>query len=319
MHVVVTGGTGLIGSHLVDRLRARDDEVTVVSRDPTGGDQIGWDPDDPGSLVLPDTTDAVVHLAGAPIVGERWDENRKQAIRSSRVQGTQRVVEAVEAHGDIQHVVSGSAVGYYGDRGEEPLDEHAEPGEDFMAQVTQVWEAEARRLEGHEAVDVDPARIRTGTVLAEESGALPEMLNPFGFVKPFHWGMGGRLGDGQQWFAWIHVEDEVRAILHVLDEGLSGPFNLVAPGVVRNEQFTEALGEALGRPTPFPVPEFALRLVVGEVAEVLTASQRVRSDRLQETGFSFRYPQIRPALADLLGEEDAVPEERAREPEAALA
>lgn len=313
MHVAVTGGTGLIGSHLVDRLRDRGEEATVVSRDPEGAHEIGWDPGQPGSLELPASVDAVVHLAGAPIVGQRWTEEHKRAIRDSRVEGTQRVVEAVQDHGDVEHVVSGSAVGYYGDRGEERLPESADPGGDFLAEVTQEWEDTARPMrEDPDGPGV--AWIRTGIVASDEGGALAEMLNPLGPVKPFHWGLGGPVGSGEQWFPWIHVDDEVRAILFLLDERLEGPFNLVSPGIVRNETFTGAIGDTLGRPAKLPVPKLGLRLLYGEAADLLFASQRVVPERLEEEGFTFRYPDVHEALADLIG--DGEPEPAPRETEA---
>jgi uncharacterized protein (TIGR01777 family) len=314
MHVVVTGGTGLIGSHLVRRLRERGDEATVVSRNPEGSDEIGWDPGEEGSLELPAETDAVVHLAGAPIVGQRWTEDHKRAIRDSRVQGTRRVVQAVREHGDVDHVVSGSAVGYYGDRGEERLAEDADPGQDFLAEVTRSWEDEARPLsEDEQAPGV--AWIRTGIVLSTEDGALAEMLNPLGPVKPFHWGLGGPVGSGEQWFPWIHVGDEVRAITFLLDERLEGRFNLAAPGIVRNATFIDAIGDVLGRPTKLPVPKPALRLLYGEAADLLFASQKVVPDRLEDEGFTFRYPDVHEALEDLLGE-GSKPETEPREAQA---
>jgi uncharacterized protein (TIGR01777 family) len=317
MHVVVTGGTGLIGSHLVDRLRERGDGATVVSRHPEGPSQIGWDPSEPGSLTLPDATDAVVHLAGAPIVGTRWTENYKREIRDSRVEGTERVVEAITQHGEIDHLVSGSAVGYYGDRGDERLDESAPPGEDFMAGVAEAWEDRARQLGAKSNIDTGVARIRTATVLDDEEGALPEMLNPVGPIKPFHWGLGGPVGSGEQWFPWIHIDDEVRAILHILDERLAGAFNLVAPGIVRNKRFTKAIGDTLDRPAKLPVPEFALRMMYGEAADVLFVSQHVVPERLEETNFTFRYPEVQGALEDLIGPgEGGEPETPRREPEA---
>lgn len=299
MHVVLTGGTGLIGGALADRLTERGDEVTVVSRTP-GEDTIVWDPKTPGSLDLPDTTDAVVHLAGAPIVGQRWTEDYKREIRDSRVQGTRTVVEAIEDHGDVEQMVSASAVGYYGDRGEEELTEDADPGDDFLAEVCRDWEAQARELEDSDALAHGPALARTGIVLDPDEGALAQMLNPFWFVKPFHWGLGGKLGSGRQWFPWIHVEDEARAILHLLDERREGPFNLAAPSPVRNAEFTDALGDALNRPTPFPVPKFALQLLYGDAADLLYASQRVIPQRLDKSGFTFAHTDVREALRDLL-------------------
>jgi uncharacterized protein (TIGR01777 family) len=300
MHVTVTGGTGLVGTRLRERLEDRGDEVTVASRTPGGDDTIVWDPKTPGSLALSESTDAVVHLAGAPIVGKRWNEEYKKELRESRVQGTRTVVHAVRDHGDVEHLVSASAVGYYGDRGDETLTEEAAPADGFLAEICRDWEAEARKLEGDEALETDPALLRTGVVLDPDEGALAQMLNPFWFVKPFHWGLGGRVGDGQQWFPWIHVEDEVRAILHVLDERLGGPFNLAAPNPVRNAAFTKALGSVLGRPTKLPIPRLALKLLYGESASVLFASQRVIPERLEASGFTFEHPDVEEALADLL-------------------
>lgn len=302
MHVAVTGGTGLVGRHVVEKLEERGDEATVVSRSPDT-DQVGWAPKTPGSLTLPEEIDALVHLAGAPIVGERWTQAYKEELYESRVQGTQRVVEAVREHGAIDHVVSASAVGYYGDQGDQVLDEDAEPGDDFLAAVCQEWEAAAEPIAEDPDLDTGLTVIRTGVVLSLEEGALAQMLNPFAFVKPFHWGLGGPVGDGQQWFPWIHVEDEARAIIHLLDEEAEGTYNLAAPDVVRNERFTQALASALGRPAKLPIPKFALRVLYGEAASVLFASQRVTPDRLQADGFDFEHPDVDEALEDLLGQE----------------
>lgn len=274
--------------------------MTVVSRDPQG-DQVGWDPAEAGSLRLPETTDAVVHLAGAPIVGQRWTRAYKKEIRDSRVQGTRRVVEAVRDHGEVGHVVSGSAVGYYGDRGDEVLDEDAGPGEDFLAEVCQEWEVAAQPIRDDPDLDASLTWVRTGIVLDRQEGALAQMLNPFWFVKPFHWGLGGPVGSGRQYFSWVHVEDEARAIEHVLDEGIEGPVNVTAPNPVRNEAFVQALGDVLGRPTKLPVPKFALKILYGEAADVLFASQRVVPERLEASGFSFEYPNVEEALEALLG------------------
>lgn len=302
MHVVITGGTGLIGSHLVEALRDRGDEVTIVSREPSGPDQVGWSPKDPGSLTLPEPTDAIVHLAGAPIVARRWTQAYKDEILESRTEGTQRVVEAVREHGSVDHIVSASAVGYYGDRGDEVLAEDSSPGEDFLAEVCQAWEDTARPLQDDDALDTGVAWIRTGIVLSTEGGSLAEMLNPFWFVKPFHWGLGGPVGRGGQWFPWIHVEDHVRAVVHLLDEQATGPFNLVAPGIERNKTVMEAIGDVLGRPAKLPIPKFALWLMYGEAADVLFASQRAVPQRLEESGFEFEHPEVHAALEDLLGD-----------------
>ena len=300
VHVVVTGGTGLIGARLTQQLRDRGDEVTIVSRTPGGPDTLVWDPLTPGSLELPTDTDAVIHLAGAPIHGCRWTDEYKQQILESREEGTRTVVEAIRDHGDVDHLVSASAVGYYGDRGDAPITETTDPADDFLATVCRRWEDQARRLADDDALAHDPAIARTGVVLSSEDGALTEMLNPFGPIKPFHWGLGGRLGDGQQWFPWIHIDDEVAALIDLLDERRSGAYNLTAPEPVRNERLTDALGDELGRPTPFPIPRFAMQLLYGEAAQLLFASQRVLPRRLTDDGFGFEHRTVEEAIADLL-------------------
>lgn len=298
MKVLVTGGTGLIGEHLTKKLEDRGDEVMIVSRSRTGEGYIQWDPHDPSSLDIPSDTDAVVHLAGAPVFGERWSEDYKETIRTSRVDGTRTVVQAIEeSDADLDCFVSGSASGYYGDRGDKKLPESAEPGEDFLAGVCEDWEQEARKIED----GPDPAIVRTGVVLSTEGGALNRMLNPFPFVWPFHWGLGGPLGSGSQYFPWIHIEDEVRALLHLIDHESSGTFNLSAPNPVTNKTYTKALGEVLNRPTLFPLPYFVMYLLYGEAAGILWASQRLEPEALTEEGFSFKHNNIEDALSDLLG------------------
>jgi uncharacterized protein (TIGR01777 family) len=300
MHVVITGGTGLIGTHVRDHLESRGDDVTVVSRSPGGDDTIVWDPKSPGSLDLPDETDAVVHLAGASIYGKRWTEAYKREILESRKLGTETVVRAVRDHGEVDTLVSGSAVGYYGDRGEDEITEEDGPGDDFLAGVCQEWEDAVNPVEDDEDLGTDVVRIRTGIVLSREGGALDEMLNPFGPVKPFHWGLGGPIGSGKQWFPWVHVDDHARAVLQLLDEDVSGPFNLVGPEPARNKEFVQAIGDILGRPTKIPMPKLGLRAILGEAAEFLYISQKVRPQRLRKTGFTFEHPPIEEALEDLL-------------------
>lgn len=300
MKVVVTGGTGLIGSHLVDALRDRGDEAIVVSRSPDGPDTIGWEPTAPGSLELPEGTDAVVHLAGAPLFGKRWNDDYKQVLRESRVDSTRTVNQAIrDFDGEVQSLISSSAVGYYGDRGDETLTEDAEPADDFLAQLCVDWEQAAQDIQ-EDQNNISIARLRTGVVLAPDGGALDQMLNPFLFIKPFHWGLGGPLGDGSQFFPWIHIDDEVGIILHILDNQLEGAFNMAGPNPVRNKEFTKALGEVLNRPTIFPVPKIALRLLYGEVAKILYASQRVMPSGITENGYQFQYPDVKEALEDVL-------------------
>lgn len=300
MKVVITGGTGLIGSHLRQALLERDDEVVIVSRSPGGEHMIPWDPTQPGSLTLPEGTDAVVHLAGAPLFGARWSRDYKQTLRESRVQGTRTVNQAIQTfEGTVRTLVSASGIDYYGDRGDEELTEEAEPGDDFLAGVCTEWEQTAYRLRDKEP-DTTVATLRTSVVLAPDGGALDQMLNPFLFVKPFHWGLGGPLGSGNQFFPWIHIEDEVGLILHILDHRLEGPFNMAAPGPIRNREFTRALGSVLNRPTLFPIPKLALRTLYGEVADILYTSQRAIPRAALKSGYEFHHPDVEVALRDIL-------------------
>lgn len=299
MQVLITGGTGLIGQELTEKLESRGDDVYVVSRSQSGEHYVNWDPKDPDSLSIPEGTDAVVHLAGAPVFGDRWSESYKQEIRDSRVEGTRTVVKAIEAYdGDLKSFVSGSASGYYGSRGDEKLTEEDDPGDDFLAGVCEEWEAEARKLdkEGGPAVSI----ARTGIVLSTEDGALKRMLNPVPGIWPFHWGLGGPLGMGQQYMPWIHIEDEVRAIMHLLDEECSGTYNLCAPNPVTNWDYTQALGSVLNRPAFFPIPYFVLRILFGKAAGILWSSQRCYPEALEDDGFDFNHPEVEGALADLL-------------------
>lgn len=296
--VAVTGASGLIGSALVRSLRADGHEVRRLVRGTPRPDrgEIGWDPaagrvDAEGLAGV----DAVVHLAGEN-VGKRWTAEVKRRIRESRVRGTSLLAGTLAALPRPPRVlVSASAIGYYGDRGEETLTEGSGAGDDFLAEVGEAWEAAA---EPAARAGIRVVLPRTGVVLTPEGGALERML------PVFRLGLGGRLGDGRQWMSWVSLPDVVRAFSYAVDtDSLSGPVNVVAPEPVTNAEFTRTLGRVLGRPTPAFVPRTALRLAFGEMADAtLLASQRVLPARLLEAGFRFRHPSLEGALRAVLGE-----------------
>jgi len=274
MKVAVTGASGLIGTRLTAALRAMDHQVIPLGRRDTIG-----------------ACDAVVHLAGEP-VAQRWSARAKQEIRDSRVEGTRRLVAGIAALPQKPRVlVSSSAIGYYGSRGDETLTEESGPGSDFLAAVCAAWEKEAQAAE---ELGIRVVRLRTGIVLDARGGALAKMLTPFRF------GLGGRLGSGRQWMSWIHSDDLVGIIVHALENPLSGAVNGVAPNPVRNSVFTQALARALHRPALFPVPQFGLRLMLGEMSEAVLASQRVLPKVAESEGYCFRYPDLPEALRETI-------------------
>jgi uncharacterized protein (TIGR01777 family) len=254
-----------------------------------------------------EASDMVVHLAGEPIAARRWSDEQKRRIRDSRVISTRHLLNGIQAiKPRPAALISSSAVGFYGDRGDEQLDEYSQPGEGFMPDVCREWEAEA--LRANES-DIRVVLVRTGVVLARDGGALEKML------PPFKLGVGGRIASGRQWFPWIHLDDIVEVFRHaIFSPALSGPINGVAPVIVTNKEFTEQLARALNRPALLPVPEFALRLLFGEMADVLLGSQRVAPTRLLGSGYEFRYPQLARALEDLVGNRagEASPEHKAK-------
>ncbi|MEM6292689.1 MAG: TIGR01777 family oxidoreductase [Myxococcota bacterium] len=294
MRVAITGASGFVGRALAEALRARGDEPVAARR--SGDAALRWSTADgftPSNALS--GFDAVVHLAGENIASGRWTDARKARIKASRVEGTRRVVEALKAADPRPAtLVSISAVGYYGTPGGTELDEDAPAGTDFLADVCAAWEAEAVEAE---ALGVRVARLRLGTVLGVGGGALGKML------PAFKLGVGGRLGDGDQYMSWVHLEDVVRAILYVLDDAnCSGPYNVTAPTPVPNRDFTKTLGKVLGRPTVLPVPKFALRAAFGEMADhILLQGQRVVPTRLRAAGFAFEHAELEAALTDALG------------------
>jgi uncharacterized protein len=305
MRVTVTGASGLIGKALVAELHQQGAEITVLSRNPSrtqtpdGVQAVRWDPmSEPAPQAALSGADAVVHLAGEN-VAQRWTERAKQAILQSRVTGTRNLLAGLEAidRSEIDQrprtLISGSAVGYYGSRGEEPLDEDAPPGSDFLSQTCVAWEAEARKAA---ALGMRVVLVRTGVVLNRDGGALKKML------PPFQLGVGGPVAGGEQYMSWIHREDLVGMIRAALDdERWSGPINATAPEPVTNREFSHALGRALHRPSLLPVPGFALGLLYGEMAEIVTTGARVMPAKPLVLGYDFRHPELEEALRSALG------------------
>jgi uncharacterized protein len=295
VHVFVTGATGLIGRAVCAALLGQGHFVTALSRSggaglPTGARPVQGDPTAPGPwLDALAGTDACVHLAGEPVAGGRWTAERKRRIRESRVAST-RHIAALLADTGPRVLVSGSAIGIYGPRGDEPLDESSPPGDDFLARVCKEWEAAADGAAQRARV----VKLRTGIVLAREGGALPRMALPFKLFA------GGPIGDGAFWQSWIHLADEVGLILFALgNDAVSGPLDATAPGPVRNRDLARALGRALHRPSLLPTPVAALRLALGEMANVVASGQRVLPRKAEALGYRFRFPAIDAALADI--------------------
>ena len=297
MRILITGSSGLIGSVLIQLLKGQGHQVVRLVRRTValGEDAAVWDPA-AGKLETSalEQTDAVIHLAGENIGAAHWNDKRKERMRESRVGGTRLLSESLAQLAVTPRVlVSASAVGYYGSRGDDVLTEDSQPGADFLAEVCRDWESatEPARQKGVRVVN-----LRIGMVLSAKGGALPAML------PPFKAGVGGKLGDGRQFVSWIAIDDLTRAISHAIStESLSGPVNAVSPNPVRNVEMTKALGKVLRRPTFFSVPAFALRLLLGEMADaLLLSSQRAQPRRLLDTGFTFQFPDFELTLRQLL-------------------
>jgi uncharacterized protein (TIGR01777 family) len=298
MNILVTGSSGLVGSALVPLLKKDGHTVTrlVRSAPAAGENAVTWDPEKGQlSAAALEGMDAVVHLAGENIAAGRWTAVRKARIRDSRVKGTGLLSETLaRLERPPRVLISASAIGYYGSRGDEVLTEESQPGTGFLAEVCRDWE-EATAPAARRGIRV--VLLRFGVIFSGHGGALAKMLTPFRL------GVGGRIGDGGQYMGWVALDDAVGAIDYgLVTEALAGPVNVVAPQAVTNAEFTKTLGRVLGRPTVFPMPAFAARLMFGEVAdELLLASQRVKPAQLLDGNYPFRFPDLEGALRHLLG------------------
>jgi uncharacterized protein len=292
--ILVSGSSGPIGSALLPSLKAQGFGVTrLLRKSGSGNDQIVWDPSRPLSPEIVSGFHAVIHLAGESIVG-RWTEAKKRRIIESRAQGTGHLAEAAARASQPPRVfISASAIGFYGDRGDEILREDSMPGEGFAAEICRQWESATQPAA---QAGIRTVQIRIGVVMSADGGALPAMLTPFRL------GLGGRLGNGRQWWTWVSVRDVVGAIQHVLNHDvLSGPVNAVAPNPVTNAEFTRILASVLNRPAIFPMPAFAVRLIFVEMGEELfLGSQRVEPAKLAATGYRFQHPDLKNALKEIL-------------------
>lgn len=294
MRIAVTGSSGLIGSALLPALRDHGHDPVPIVRGPSNGETLSWDLEG-GRMADLSGVDGVVHLAGVGIGDKRWTDAYKQAVLDSRVVGTGLVVKAMAAADPKPSVlISASAVGYYGDRGDEELMEDSSPGTGFLADVCVRWEKEA---DAASEWGIRVVKIRSGMVLSKDGGALAKML------VPFRLGLGGRFGPGGQWMSWISLPDQVRGIIHLLGSDVAGPVNMVAPNPVTNSEFTKQLGVALRRPTILPTPLLPVKARFGSelVQGLLLSSLRVAGSRLAESGYQFRHPDLASAFSAVLG------------------
>lgn len=295
MRIVVSGASGLIGTALLPQLRAQGHTVVrLVRRPPAVADELAWDPRtgdfDPAVFA---GVDAVINLSGAGVGDRRWTTSYRAEILDSRVDATRAISEAISA---LDHkplvLINASAIGWYGETGQRAVDESDRGGDDFLADVCRQWEGAA---DPARAAGIRTVFLRTGLVMDAHGGALAKM------VPLFKAGIGGRLGNGQQWWSWISMRDEIRAIMHLLASEIDGPVNLVSPNPVTNQEFTAAFARALRRPALLPVPAFALKIVLGGFASEVLGSKRILPGVLTESGFTFSDPHIQPALESILG------------------
>ena len=294
MNVLITGGRGFIGSALKKQLLTAGHDVVITTRqESNSAGELTWNPP---SLIPPkkiSTFDAIVNLAGDSIYSDRWTKDKKERIRSSRINTTHYLIESIK-NADLKPKVfiNASAVGYYGPHGDNEVTENASPGNDFLASVCKAWELEAMKAEG---AGVRTVITRFGVVLGPDGGALQKMITPF---KAF---VGGYIGSGKQWMSWVHIDDITGFIEYALEhDKISGVFNVTAPNPLTNKDFSSTLGRALGRPSLFPVPGFALRAALGEFSEILLTGQRVIPERALISGYNFKYPLLDEALKSIL-------------------
>ncbi len=300
MRIIIPGGSGLIGRQLTERLIEKGYEVVVLSRSPKsvvglpkGATAAAWDgKTTEGWGHLADGAKAIINLAGAGIGDKRWSAERKDLILDSRLESTKAIVEAIaEANVKPEVLLQGSAIGYYGSRGDNELTEDSGPGEDFLADVTKSWESAAKAAADHTRL----VYLRTGVVLTTKGGALPKILLPFNLFA------GGPYGDGGMWFPWIHIDDQIRAMIWLMEnDSAEGPYNLTSPGILRNRTFARVLGKVLGRPSFIPTPAFALKAALGEMSILLLGSQRANSQKLVDAGFEFKFDQPLRAVKDVV-------------------
>ena len=298
--VLVTGGTGFIGSRVCDALHEKEYAVHVVSRDPTRAktkledakEIYAWNPETE-QLPSEATSDlhAVIHLAGETIAG-RWNAEKKRRIRDSRILSTRNLVASFDVNAKPDVLVCASAIGLYGDSGDDSFTEETPAGTDYLAEVCEEWEAEAQKASEY---GIRVVSIRIGLVLGLGGGLLDQVL------PPFKMGLGGRLGSGNQWMSWIHIDDVVGIVMHALEnEEIHGALNATAPTPVRNIEFTKTLGSVLRKPTIFPVPLFGLKIMMGEFANFVVLSQNVLPERTEASGYEFQFPTLEAALKNLL-------------------
>ncbi len=292
MRILITGASGLVGTALQKSFAEKGYEMLLATRgEPKTENQLQWSVEEGfADAEKLEGIDAVVHLAGESVNGLRWTNEKKKAIRDSRVHGTRNVVEAISK---LKHkpkvFVAASAIGFYGERGDEELTESSNVGSGFLAEVSREWEAESRRAED---AGIRTVLLRTGIVLSKDGGALGTML------LPFKLGVGGVIGSGKQWMSWISLDDHIAVINYVIEnDAIRGAVNAVSPHPVTNEEFTKAMGDVLYRPTFIPLPEFAVSMLLGEMGDaLLLASTKVLPKRLEDAGFEFNYPDLKVAL-----------------------